>query len=171
MAHDPGQQYASLRLDVGAPPSRQAELASWLQRVGAMLLDHLVALLPWLVAGPFAWFTADRGVDIFGEPSIMTSTAGDWVMLAALAIQAGIWVWNRWIRQGRTGRSVGKQALGLRLADATSGQVPGVGRTIGRDFAHVLDWPGSLGYLWPLWDPRNQTFADKVVSTVVVRER
>jgi hypothetical protein len=26
-----------------------------------------------------------------------------------------------------------------------------------------------LAYLWPLWDKRNQTLYDKIVSTIVVR--
>ncbi|EYR63287.1 hypothetical protein N866_01700 [Actinotalea ferrariae CF5-4] len=153
------------------PGTRRGVLASWLQRVGAYLVDVLAALAPWLVAGPFAYLTADRGVDIFGEPSIMTTPAGDWAVLAALAVQVVLWVANRWVLQGRTGRSVGKRVLGLRLADQRTGVVPGAGRTIGRELAHVLDWPGSLGFLWPLWDPLTQTFADKVSSTVVVRER
>ncbi|MDQ1539752.1 MAG: hypothetical protein QOH29_478, partial [Actinomycetota bacterium] len=25
-----------------------------------------------------------------------------------------------------------------------------------------------LGYLWPLWDSKRQTFADKILKTVVV---
>jgi len=29
--------------------------------------------------------------------------------------------------------------------------------------------PCYLGYLWPLWDSKRQTFADKIVGTVVVR--
>jgi uncharacterized RDD family membrane protein YckC len=29
--------------------------------------------------------------------------------------------------------------------------------------------PLLLDYLWPLWDDRNQTLHDKVVSSVVVR--
>jgi uncharacterized RDD family membrane protein YckC len=35
----------------------------------------------------------------------------------------------------------------------------------------VLDGVLYLGYLWPLWDPRKQTFADKIVGSVVVRAR
>ncbi|WP_225752716.1 RDD family protein [Actinotalea sp. Marseille-Q4924] len=154
-----------------APRVRRGVLATWLQRVGAHLVDVLVALAPWLVAGPFAYLTAERGVDVFGEPSIMTTTAGDWAVLAALAVQVALWIANRWVLQGRTGRSVGKRVLGLRLADQRTGVVPGTGRTIGREIAHVLDWPGPLGFLWPLWDRLTQTFADKVSSTVVVRER
>ena len=33
----------------------------------------------------------------------------------------------------------------------------------------VLGLPWLLDMLWPLWDARNQTLHDKVVSTVVIR--
>ena len=37
---------------------------------------------------------------------------------------------------------------------------------------HVLDsLPCYLGYLWPLWDAKRQTFADKIMSTVVVEQK
>lgn len=157
--------------DATAPGTRRGVLATWLQRVGAYLVDVLVALAPWLVAGPFAYLTAERGADVFGEPSVTTTTAGDWAVLAALAVQVVLWIGNRWVLQGRTGRSVGKRVVGLRLADRRTGVVPGTGRTIGREIAHVLDWPGPLGFLWPLWDRLTQTFADKLSGTVVVRER
>ena len=39
-----------------------------------------------------------------------------------------------------------------------------------RKLAHILDaLPCYVGYLWPLFDAKKQTFADKVMNTVVVR--
>ena len=37
-----------------------------------------------------------------------------------------------------------------------------------RDLVHILDGMAYVGYLWPLWDDRRQTFADKIVRTVVI---
>ncbi len=34
---------------------------------------------------------------------------------------------------------------------------------------HVVDGLFYVGYLWPLWDAERQTFADKIIQTVVVR--
>nr|WP_297426697.1 RDD family protein [uncultured Actinotalea sp.] len=153
-----------------ATTAHRAQVAPWGSRVAAYLVDWLVTLSPGLVVGPVAFLTADRGTDIFGEPTIMTTPTGDWAILAGLVVASGLWVWNRWLRQGRTGRSLGKQLLRTRLVDARTGAVTGVGRAAGRELAHVLDWPASLGYLWAIWDPRGQTFADKVVTTVVVRD-
>ena len=53
---------------------------------------------------------------------------------------------------------------------SASGEPVGFGRAIGRQIAHLLDgMPLGIGYLWPLWDERRQTFADKVCSTLVVQ--
>jgi len=50
------------------------------------------------------------------------------------------------------------------------GQVVGAGTSVGRGFLHIIDGlPLYLGYLWPLWDAKKQTFADKIVQTVVVK--
>jgi hypothetical protein len=40
-----------------------------------------------------------------------------------------------------------------------------------RDLAHIVDSLACyLGWLWPLWDAKRQTFADKLVKTVVTAE-
>src|SRR5690606_5530581 len=59
----------------GAGATRRGEVASWGRRVAANLVDWLVTLAPGLVVGPFAYLTAERGTDLFGEPSIMTTPA------------------------------------------------------------------------------------------------
>ena len=40
---------------------------------------------------------------------------------------------------------------------------------MGRQHAYFDSIPGYLGYLWPIWDSRKQTFADKIMSTFVVQ--
>jgi len=35
---------------------------------------------------------------------------------------------------------------------------------------HILDaLPLFLGFLWPIWDAKKQTFADKIIKSVVVK--
>jgi uncharacterized RDD family membrane protein YckC len=42
--------------------------------------------------------------------------------------------------------------------------------TFVRGLAHIVDSiPCDLGYLWPLWDSKRQTFADKICGTIVVQ--
>ncbi len=51
-----------------------------------------------------------------------------------------------------------------------NGQVIGGGMGIARYILHILDAiPCYLGFLWPLWDAKKQTFADKILKTVVVK--
>jgi uncharacterized RDD family membrane protein YckC len=91
------------------------------------------------------------------------------VMLLGLIIVIAFWVWNVCIRQGRTGYSLGKTALGTKLISEHTGQPIGPGMSFVRQLAHLLDGLVCyLGYLWPLWDRKRQTFADKIVSTVVL---
>ncbi|MDX2359147.1 RDD family protein, partial [Dietzia sp. PP-33] len=37
-----------------------------------------------------------------------------------------------------------------------------------RDIVHIVDGLAYIGYLWPLWDEKRQTFADKLMGTIVV---
>lgn len=74
------------------------------------------------------------------------------------------------IREGRTGQTVGKQALGIRLVRESDGQPLGVGMAFVRRLAHFLDSLACyLGWLWPAWDAKRQTFADKVCGSIVIR--
>jgi uncharacterized RDD family membrane protein YckC len=72
-------------------------------------------------------------------------------------------------RQGTTGQTIGKQVVGIKLIREQDGQPVGPGMAFVRGIAHILDSiPCEIGFLWPLWDAKKQTFADKVCSTVVV---
>src|SRR6266545_1787584 len=81
-----------------------------------------------------------------------------------------LWIYNRAILQGRTGQSWGKKALNLRLVRMADGQPLGGLMCFVRDIVHVLDGICLIGYLWPLWDARRQTFADKIMNSVVLAE-
>jgi len=73
------------------------------------------------------------------------------------------------LTEGRTGQTVGKRALGVKVLDARTGTPIGVGRAIGRYFAKFLSAiPCGLGYFWMLWDPNQQTWHDKIVGSCVV---
>jgi len=137
----------------GPPPS--GDYASWLQRVGAFLLDALVL-------APF-YIVAVIGVAVGGGGGTALAVIG-YIGLIIFAL------WNQVFRQGRTGRSLGKEWVGITLLRESDGQPIGAGMTFVRALAHILDsLPCYIGYLWPLWDPKKQTFADKIVGSLVVR--
>jgi uncharacterized RDD family membrane protein YckC len=71
---------------------------------------------------------------------------------------------------GSTGQSYGKRMVGTRLLKEADGTFIGGGAGIGRYFVHILDGiPCYLGFLWPLWDSKRQTFADKIMGTIVIK--
>jgi uncharacterized RDD family membrane protein YckC len=161
------------------PPVPVYPYAHWGRRVGAYVIDFApsyVAMIPFLVGyvlfyvrviqvtagGPTA-STAGR----FGElvrPALVWMIIGLVLMLIAVG-----WQWyNRWLVAGRTGQSMGKRVLKTKLVAEVNGQPIGAVNAFLRDLLHILDGAAYIGYLWPLWDAKRQTFADMIMKTVVV---
>jgi len=83
-------------------------------------------------------------------------------------IGIGYWAYNRWLLGGR-GQSYGKRVVGMRLVSEETGQPIGTANAFLRDICHFIDSVICfVGYLFPLWDAKRQTIADKVMRTVVV---
>jgi uncharacterized RDD family membrane protein YckC len=151
--------------------------APWPRRVLAFLLDALPVVALAAVAVVLLYLTRNRGCD--GDPSVRdlgaqcasnTTPSGVICFVVTWLAIIGYGVWNFGYRQGRTGSSVGKTALRLWVIDVASGEPIGFQRSVIRQFAHVADTLSlGLGFLWPLWDSKRQTFADKLASTVCVR--
>ena len=123
-------------------------LAGWGDRATAYLIDYLG---PAILAGVVQ--------------NVVSYSLGTLLWLAALA-----WgLYNAYLA-GSTGQSTGRKQVGFRLLREYDGQPIGGGAGIGRFFLHILDaLPCYLGFLWPLWDAKKQTFADKIMKTVNVK--
>lgn len=151
-------------------------MAGWGRRLAAHLIDSLVylfAYLPYLV-GLAVLLDASPDLAVLGpDPAAAASVdLGTLLLSAALMLLGSLlglaaFIWNRCIQQGRTGQSVGKSVLNIYLVSARTGNPVGAGNAFLRELAHLLDGVFYLGYLWPLWDARKQTFADKLCGTVV----
>lgn len=139
-----------------APTAPTGGYASWGSRVGATLVRGFV---PALVVVPLALIGGRIG--------------GVGLLLLLVGYVFGIAASIRMlIQRGHLGYDVGDAVLGQRLVGQQTGAQLGSGMTVFiRQLAHILDAiPCYIGYLWPLWDQQRQTFADKVMKTVVVRE-
>jgi uncharacterized RDD family membrane protein YckC len=138
-----------------------------LQRVGATVLDWLAlmaCLIP-LFLGLVA--LAARSIDDGGNGAASAGTVV--LLLVGVLLPLAFWIWNYW-REGTHGATVGKRALGLVVIRESTGAFLGGWLALGRQILHAVDSALCyLGYLWPLWDSKRQTFADKIVGTVVVR--
>ncbi len=139
------------------------EYASYGQRVLATLIDSGGLLAGYLIG---MVMMSVAGGSTSGE------NAASMVMLVLVLVGYGWFVYSRYIYGGSTGQSYGRKVAGIRLLSVDTNQPIGGGMTFLRDLAHNLDtWACYLGWLWPLWDQKHQTLADKVMSTHVVVDR
>jgi uncharacterized RDD family membrane protein YckC len=122
--------------------------ANWGQRVGAYIIDVIPAFI----------------VEFIGY-----ATGARVLIWLGILIALGINIYNRWFQAGQTGQSWGKKALGIKLVGEATGEPIGPGMAFARDICHILDGiPCYIGFLWPIWDAKRQTFADKILSTIVI---
>jgi len=141
--------------------------------LGASLIDSLLAGVPVMIGygiamATFFWFGATSSSSgTTGPTGILVG--GFLVLGLGWLAYVGIIVWNRVLRQGRTGQSVGKKVLGIRLLSEDHLQPIGPGMAFVRDVVHIVDGLAYVGYLRPLWDVKRQTFADTIIRTLVVK--
>lgn len=163
----PGPAY---RPSPGFPvPALRSDYAIWGQRVRARLVDQAPTYLGLIIfsAGYLIWIielALAGGSTFHFEGAVVAMIIGLSVMLASLP-----WVaYNRWMIAGRTGQSLGKRVTKIRLIGEETQAPIGARNAFIRDLVHILDWLTVVGYLWPLWDEERQTFADKIMRTIVV---
>jgi uncharacterized RDD family membrane protein YckC len=140
----------------GAPgvPTGTVQYATWIYRVGGYIVDGLVV-------APFSILASilgrgDNGLNVL------------YFIFTILGfVVSG---YNRWYQAGKTGQSWGKKAVGIRLVREDTGQPIGGWLAFGRDIAHFVDGIICyIGFLFPLWDSKRQTLADKICKTIVIR--
>ncbi|MGH7746440.1 MAG: RDD family protein, partial [Candidatus Dormibacteria bacterium] len=131
---------------------RAGQLAPWIYRVGASLIDGLI-------------------LGVIGG-----------ILAAASLTQVGVYLFEALLSMaytvillGMRGQTVGMMAVGTRCVDATTGSLIGFPRAAARwliaEVLGVTIIGGILDILWPLWDPRKQTLHDKVVNSLVIFAR
>lgn len=148
--------------------------APWWRRAAAAVIDLLPLVVFTAAGAALVWFTRDRlcdtdtsAFDGGAQCGDGYSTLGYVSLVVTWALMVGYLVWNFGYRQGRTGASLGKTAMHCRVVGQTSGAPIGFARSLLRQAVHLTDL-SIVGYLWPLWDAKRQTFADMVMETVCV---
>jgi uncharacterized RDD family membrane protein YckC len=151
-------------------------LAHWGNRVVATLVDFLYTL-PGLVVAMIGMIfiavgspTRSRGV-VTNPGNSALVTFGAVLALVGWLAYAVIGLYNLIVVQGRTGQSWGKRRIGLRVIHEHRGVPLSMGMNFVRNLCHWVDGILYIGYLWPLWDYKRQTFADKIMTTLVIKER
>jgi uncharacterized RDD family membrane protein YckC len=157
----------------GMPP-----LADFGKRLGARIIDLVIVAVPlFLIQLAFGTnrytVETDRGEDV--SEVITRSYSGSGLAMTLISIVA--YVGYDWWFTKKNGQTVGKKAMGLRVAMLNDGSVPPSNASLSR--AAVLWLPTLICCfcLWPLAiiitilvdKPYKQGLHDKVAKTVVVK--
>jgi uncharacterized RDD family membrane protein YckC len=162
----------------GIGPLPTSAYTPWITRVLAFLIDYI----PYLVIIGIGWGVlvgtqecvdfSDTGLgEILGESYngqvCGASTIGQTAVTLAGLLGLAYVLWNYGYRQGSTGSSIGKSIMKFKVVSEKTGQPLGFGLSLVRQLAHLVDsFICGIGYLFPLWDNKRQTLADKIMTTV-----
>jgi len=156
-------------------PLLTIEYAGFLQRFLAEIIDELAAIgvlillglslrmLMKVVPAPTEYANIFQGL-IISMKGIFELI----IFLILLCFQ----IWNKVYLLGRTGGTIGKNALGVKVVKVENMKVIGMGtallrETIGKSLSAVIL---NIGYLMILWDKRKQALHDKVANTIVIKK-
>ena len=148
---------SSARQQAGTVTSSGEPVASFGQRVGAYLIDWVIIWVVMLIL-------------LYGSGSVQTNSVDNsttlsplgYVIIFLIPTVYFCWFW------AQTGRTPGYLVLGLKLEQRGGGKLT-AGYVLVRYIGFLVSgWCLCLGYLWMLWDPRHETWADKMANTQVV---
>lgn len=146
----------------------------WLTRVLAFLIDYAPIFVVLGIAQVIDMLTQEESCvtsvnqyDVaqycYTQGSIIGVLAQG---LASLLVLAYV-IWNYGYRQGTTGSSIGKSIVKFKVVSEVTGEPLGFGMSLVRQLAHFVDAIICyVGFLFPLWDSKRQTLADKIMTTV-----
>jgi len=161
------------------PPPQGAALppeayTPWLTRVLAFIIDFIpYAIIVGIGYGVEAATQETACITDTSEYNLGqfcatgNSTLGVTAFLLSVFVGMAYIVWNYGYKQGTTGSSIGKSIMKFKVVSEQTGQPVGFGMSIVRQLAHFVDAIICyIGYLFPLWDAKRQTIADKIIKTI-----
>ena len=140
------------------------QLASWWQRLAALLIDGLIL-------GAVVLFTLLAAGMSLQEVNDTVWNASSMAVIALFVLPEAIY---DTAMVGARSQTFGKMVLGIAVVDASSHGRIGYLRAFRRWLSTTFLWalftiPGIVDHLWPLRDARRQTLHDKFAGSVVVR--
>ncbi len=165
---------SSPALPAAPPVAPAAEPAGWWIRVAAAFVDFLVPFVLTCVPFVAGFAVAVSGSRYDEATDTVTDVEPGGFVITGLAVVAFLAfdAWNRGLRVGYRGESLGKQLVGVRIVrrDGTvTGPLEGFFRWM---IAMFLQWTfvGLLvDLLWPLGNDARQTVHDLAVGTFPIR--
>ncbi|MCV7097816.1 RDD family protein [Mycobacterium kubicae] len=132
--------------------SPQPALAPWHKRAGAFAVDVVLGSAVVATMAVVSFTVAPRG-------------AWWWVCIVVIGLLILLMSVNRVLLPTILGYSLGRGLFGITVVK-DSGEPSDAWRLLLRELAHLLDTAAAfVGWLWPLWDSRNRTFADLLLHT------
>jgi uncharacterized RDD family membrane protein YckC len=129
----------------GGAVSEETVSADFLTRFLAILIDGLILMVPLVIA------------------FLVLPVALYYVLSLVVGAGYNVYFWST------TGQTIGKKVMGLKVVSAETGQILGVqGAVIRYVCTIVSSIPLGLGYFWALWDPKHDTWHDKLAKTKVI---
>ncbi len=144
------------------------QTAEWGTRFLGYLVDGVAPVIALYVLYFVAAFVGllVAGVGAPEAGAVIGGILGLLVIVASIAFS----IWNLCYRRGKTGQTLGQKIAKVRTVSEEHGRPIGFGNAFLRQLCHILDaLPCYAGFFAPLWDEKNQTWADKIMRSVVVR--
>jgi uncharacterized RDD family membrane protein YckC len=135
--------------------------ATFGMRFGALFYDVLLLSIGMMVASFLISGVSRR--------SILSSNS---MLLSFYLVSAALYAANFLLLAAGAGQTLGKRIIGIRIV-RIDGRRFGVGSAALR---HLVGYAlsgifGMLGFVWATWDPRHQTWHDKLAGTIVIQSR
>lgn len=151
----------------------KAAYTPWFTRFVASVIDALPVAVVWGVWDVVAIASAATDCVTYDNGGVVCTSAGsplsDVAFALVVVLTAGYLVWNFGHRQGATGASIGKSVMKFQVVDDKTWRPTGFATSMLRQAVHLIDAIICfVGFLFPLWDARRQTLADKLMNTVCV---
>jgi len=155
-----------------SPALPKESYTPWITRVAAWFIDYIPVFIIVGITQGIAILTGDSDCITYGSGVSCTtsySVVGSLMSFLGSVLVLAYVVWNYGYRQGTTGSSIGKSVMKFKVVSEKTWQPIGFGLSIVRQLAHILDAVICyIGFLFPLWDAKRQTLADKIMTTVCV---
>jgi uncharacterized RDD family membrane protein YckC len=154
-----GRTSAALPMSVGEAFARRA---------AATLFDTAALTVISFVVSYLIGFAVSFPVAVIGGPDAVRGIVPLLTTLGLLASLVIAWFYAV-LPLGRYGQTIGRMLLGIRVVGPAGGS-PGLWKAVLREIiGKFLSDFLLIGYLWMLWDPRQQTWHDKIAGTRVER--
>ncbi|KRE29139.1 hypothetical protein ASG82_26210 [Mycobacterium sp. Soil538] len=168
----PPQQQGGYPVSAPAQVLPKESYTPWITRVAAWFIDNIPVFIIAGIGQAIAILTGDNNCETLNGGYSCTSSysvVGSLATFLASVLSLAYVVWNYGYRQGTTGSSIGKSVMKFKVVSEKTWQPIGFALSVVRQLAHLVDAIICyIGYLFPLWDAKRQTLADKIMTTVCV---